>query len=73
MKDSLYEIITKVLKIGKEDLLQVMEEKTAWDSLQRVEILFVIEDEFDVTFDSEELKSLDTPKKLMDAVMDKAE
>ena len=73
MEEKLIELVLDVLGITGEELTERYDEATVWDSLRRVEILFAIEDEFDVIFDEEELKSLDTPKKLIAAVLEKAD
>ncbi len=39
-----------------------------WDSLKHVEILFSLEDHFEIRFDGEELASLDSVDKLVRAV-----
>ena len=71
MEQRLLEIMSEILKLDKETLLTGFDEKTIWDSLHRVEILFAIEDEFDISFDEDELKELDTPRKLSQAAMEK--
>ena len=72
MQDRLIEMMSMILKLQKENFLSVINDKSAWDSLHRVEILFAIEDEFEMTFCEEELKNLDTPQKLITAVLEKA-
>ena len=71
MEQRLLEIMSEILKLDKETLLAAFDEKTIWDSLRRVEILFAIEDEFDISFDENELKELDTPRKLSQAAVEK--
>ena len=71
MEQRIIEIMTRVLKLDRQALLDSYDEKTVWDSLRRVEILFAIEDEFDISFDEEELKELDTPRKLVQAALEK--
>lgn len=73
MRDSILEIMTDVLKIEKDALLNDFDNWEIWDSLLRVEILFAIEEEFDIQFSEEELVELNTPKKLCEATLRKAE
>lgn len=40
----------------------------AWDSLKHIEIMFALEDEFGIEFSEEELASLDSVPKIVDAV-----
>lgn len=73
MKDSILEIMTDILKIGQDELLENFDSREIWDSLLRVEILFAVEEEFDIQFDEEELAELVTPQKLCEATLRKAE
>lgn len=71
MEQKLLEIIAGILKLQKDDVLAAYDDKMVWDSLHRVEILFAIEDELDISFDQDELKELDTPQKLVAATLEK--
>ena len=73
MKDTMIEIMTDILKIEKDELLENFDSREIWDSLLRVEILFAMEEEFDIQFDEEELAELVTPQKLCEATLRKAE
>lgn len=73
MKDSIIEIMTEILKIEKDELLENFDSREIWDSLLRVEILFAVEEEFDIQFDEEELAELVTPQKLCEATLRKAD
>lgn len=73
MKESILEIMTEVLKMEKDALLERFDDREVWDSLLRVEILFAIEEEFDIQFDEDELAELVTPQKLCEATLRKAE
>ena len=71
MEQRLIEIISEVLEIDEAVLRSRWDDKTIWDSLARVNVLFVIEDELDIFFEESELTALTTPKTLVDAVMEK--
>ncbi len=73
MKDSIVELMSDILKISTEKLVENFDSKEIWDSLTRVEILFAIEEEFDITFDSEELVELSTPQLLCESVLARCE
>ena len=73
MENKVAEIIAEILKLDKSDLMAQFDNKEVWDSLHRVEILFALEDEFEIQFSEEELTTLITPKKLYEAVLGKAE
>lgn len=71
MEQRLTEIILEVLEIDEAALKERWDDAAVWDSLARVNILFIIEDEFDIFFAEQELKALVTPKALVEAVMRK--
>ncbi len=73
MNDRILEIMVGVLKISRDKLLENFDNNEIWDSLTRVEILFEMEEEFDVFFEEEELAALVTPRLLCDAAIRKAE
>ena len=71
MELKLKKIFLDILEINEAELDSQREDASVWDSLKLVNILFVIEDEFDILFDETELKDLTTPKALAEAVMRK--
>lgn len=73
MKEQIVEIIANGIKVPAEELMEKGNIPESWDSLIRVEILFEIEDSFDICFDSEELVSISTPVKLLNATLAKLE
>ena len=73
MKESILEIMTEVLKMEKDALLERFDDREVCDSLLRVEILFAVEEEFDIRFEEDELAELVTPQKLCEATLRKAE
>lgn len=50
MEQRLIEIISEVLEIDEAVLRSRWDDTTIWDSLARVNVLFVIEDELDIFF-----------------------
>ena len=71
MEKKIIEIIIDNLRMDKDSLVANIDSKEIWDSLQRVEVVFAIEDEFGITLNEDELAILDTPKKLIDAIIGK--
>lgn len=69
MEEKLKKIFLDVLEIEASELECRWDDAAVWDSLTRINILFVIEEEYDILFDEEELKTLTTPKALVEAVM----
>lgn len=71
MKERILAIVAEILKLEEEVLRENYGNKDIWDSVQRVEILFAMEDEFEVLFDEDELSALTTPQELSEAVLRK--
>lgn len=67
MNEFSMKFIADSLKISEEELLNSQDSKELWSSLQWLEIVFSIEEEFDIQFDPDELKELKTPRKLFEA------
>ena len=72
MENQFIEILAEVLKAPAEELKAQFDNTAVWDSLQRVEIIFALEDEFGVQFSEEELAESTTPKRLWEALAKKA-
>ncbi len=72
MKQEIIALMADILKISNEKLMENFDTKEIWDSLTRVEILFAIEEEFDITFEGDEMAELSTPKALCDNVLEKS-
>lgn len=71
MEDQVFMLISEVLKIDGEKLRADCDNKDVWDSIQRVEVLFALEDDFGIVFSEEELSELNTPRKVLEAVIRK--
>ena len=71
MEQQFINILAEVLKTSNEDLLVRFDDKTVWDSMQRVEVIFALEDEFGVQFSEAELAESTTPQRLCEALMKK--
>ena len=73
MEKQIIEIISEILHLDEDMLKERMDDHTVWDSLQRVEILFAVEDEFDVQFTQDEIAEMATPEMLKEAVLRKVD
>lgn len=71
MEQKLKGIFSEILQIDASELDSRWDDASIWDSLTKVNVLFVIEDEYDILFDEAELKTLTTPKALAEAVIRK--
>ena len=71
MENQFMEILEEILRLPAENLTARFDDAAIWDSLQRVEIIFALEDEFSVQFNEEELSESTTPKRLYDALSKK--
>ena len=70
------EIIKIIAEILKKDVLEIeagLDDVNTWDSLNRVEIMFAVEDEYGITFEEEDLPEISTPAKFIDLAIKKAE
>lgn len=73
MEEKVFQLIAEVLNLDREKLRENYNNEAIWDSIQRVEILFSIEDEYTIVFGEEELVALNTPRKLVEAVARKVQ
>lgn len=71
MENQIIAIITDVLKISEDELKANFDEKTIWDSLQKVEIVFALEEELGIELEPEELERVSTPKSLLEIATNK--
>jgi phosphopantetheine attachment domain protein len=70
------EIIKIIAEILKKDVLEIeagLDDVNTWDSLNRVEIMFAVEDEYGITFEEEDLPEISTPAKFIALAIKKAE
>lgn len=62
-------VLSTILKRPFSDSTDITRQSTAnWDSLKHIEIMFALEDELGTEFSEEELVSLDSVSKIVDAV-----
>ena len=62
-------VLTTILKRPFSDSTDITRQSTAnWDSLKHIEIMFALEEELGTEFSEEELVSLDSVSKIVDAV-----
>lgn len=64
MENKVLEIIEGLLGIDHKEMLENLGNKDIWDSFTRVEVLFAVEEEFDVSFEQDELSEINTPASL---------
>ena len=66
--EQVYDIVSSI--IGKDaEYIKVNEDKPGlWDSLKRVEIVFSLEEQFDIMISPEEIAELNTVKSIIDLV-----
>ena len=73
MEKKIIEIISKITKIPASDLEVRKDEKKLWDSLKHMEIVISLEDEFDITFENEDIANANTVSAVIQIVKNKAE
>ena len=67
-KEQVYDIVSSI--IGKDvEYIKANEDKPSlWDSLKRVEIVFSLEEQFDIMLSPEEIAELNTVKNIIELV-----
>lgn len=60
MEEKIYDIISAITNISKEDLKNSVNTENLWESFQKVEIVLGIEEEFDIFFEQEEIAEMIT-------------
>lgn len=73
MREEIIKIIAEVLKKDVSVIEAGLDDANTWDSLNRVEIMFAVEDEYGITFEEDELLEINTPAKFIALAIKKAE
>ena len=68
MREQVISIISNVTGQTADMLLEHENEPRSWDSLKHIEILLLIEEEFDIRFEEEKIGKLNSVKALCEAV-----
>ena len=71
MKEEVLNIVSAFVEVSAADLEARINEEGVWNSLQKVEIVIAIEDEFDITFTQEEIAETNTISQLIDKIQGK--
>jgi acyl carrier protein len=70
MKKEVKEIIALVLEINPEQINDnsISQEISNWDSLNHMNIIFAIEEKFDITFEDDELMNLKSIPSIIESI-----
>lgn len=60
MKQKIISIVSGIIGVSEDELEARQDETGVWDSLSRVEIVFALEEEFQIQFTQEEIKELNS-------------
>lgn len=71
MENKILNIVSSFLNKSSEEIKNILDKECVWDSLQKVEIIITIEEEFDVLFEQEEIAEIDTIAKLINKTKEK--
>lgn len=71
MEEQILEIVASFVGKTKEDLKKSINKEGVWDSLQKVEIIIALEDEFDITFTQEEIADINTISQIISTIQGK--
>lgn len=73
MKDKILNFISKASKHQIDDLFNNLNAEGLWDSLTHVELIVMLEEEFDIFFDENEIALMRTPAKVIELTQQKVE
>ncbi len=71
MREELLRLISETINVDLNTLQESINDEAIWDSLLKVEVIFEIEDRFNIVFSEEELAELKTPEQFIEAVIAK--
>ncbi len=71
MEEKVINIISSITKIKEVELKNSLDKENLWNSLNRVEIIIAIEDEFDISFSQEEISEMKTISQIYEAIKGK--
>lgn len=60
MEERILDIVSNFVNVSTDELKKLITKEGVWDSLQKVEIIIALEDEFDITFNQEEIAEINT-------------
>ena len=59
MKEKIMDVISEITGLSKDELeIKIDKDTPQWDSLTKVEIIMALEDEFDITFEENEMQNM---------------
>ena len=67
MREEIIKIIAEILKKDVSEIEAGLDDVNTWDSLNRVEIMFAVEDEYGITFEEEDLRLLKEDLKIRES------
>ena len=60
MKEDIVKIIAKVTKLSPEILMMESDKPRQWDSMNHIEVMLLLEEQYDITFSEEEMAELNS-------------
>lgn len=71
MEEQVLNIVSSFVGLSVDELKKDIESEGIWDSLQKVEIIIAIEDEFDISFTQEEIAQINTIAQIINKIQGK--
>lgn len=68
MEDRVLNLLAELLDIDVDRLKEEADTEGLWDSLKRAEIIFSLEEEFDIFFEQEDIVYMSTVNKIIETV-----
>ncbi|QYN42428.1 MULTISPECIES: acyl carrier protein [unclassified Gilliamella] len=71
MEEKVIEIVSKITKINVNDLSNNKDSDKLWDSISHVEIVLMLENEFGVSFDENDIAQMITLNEILNCLLGK--
>lgn len=71
MEEKILNIVSSCVGTSVEELKKHMDVECIWDSLQKIEMIITIEEEFDISFTPQELAEINTISQIISKVQRK--
>lgn len=68
MDEKVLNLVADILEMDVNMVRNEADNQELWDSLKRVELLFALEEEFDVLFEQEEIENMNTVNKIIEVI-----
>ena len=68
MEEKVVNLVADILEMDADEVKNEADNKELWDSLKRAELVFALEDEFEIFFEQEEIEYMNTVNRFIEVV-----